>query len=162
MKSELETRIQQNRKSAKHLNGRILHWCIQSRNSLVKAEIQHDFMRRQKRLLAVGMRQDDIYDGTVNIFPISSTAYWNVQQDSEKPVGFPAEEYTGLPALNDWLRSATVADRERHLDSLLNGLHGLFNLMKTWSCGQNHLSLTKDFVSREVLQQPLVKLQGVS
>jgi hypothetical protein len=152
--------MQQNRRQAKHFDGRILHWCIRNRNALVQKEIQQDFGRRQKRLL-IAEKSPDLYDGTVNIFPISSSAYWKVQEDSQTPVGFPAPQYTGIPALNHWFRYATVPDREKHLDSVLNNLHGLFNSMNTWS-GNSKLNLTKEFVEAELLHRPLQKIRRAS
>jgi hypothetical protein len=151
-----------NRKQAKHLEGRILHWCIHGRNALVIKEIQQDFQKRQKRL-AMADRRQDLYDGTVKIFPISSSAYWKVRQESETPVGFPAEEYTGIPTLQHWLRYAAIPDREKHLDMALNALHGMFNAMQTWSSGfKGQLSLTKQFVNDVVLHRPLLNLETVT
>jgi hypothetical protein len=143
------------------VEGRILHWCIHGRNGLVKKEIQADFQRRQKRL-AMGDR--NLYDGTVNIFPISSSSYWKATEDSEAPVGFPAVEYTGIPALNHWFRYAASPDREKHLDAVLNTLHGLFNIMQTWSSTefQGQINHSKQFVHDQVLYQPLHKLGQVS
>lgn len=158
----LERQLQVNRKEANHLKGKILHWCIHGRNASVKKEIQKDFQKRQQRLAMVDRRQDDLYDGTVNIFPISSSAYWRVSQDTETPVGFPAKEYTGIPALQHWLRYAAIPDREKHLDMVLNGLHGMFNTMETWSSEfQGELSLDKKFVINNVLHKPLHYLEKV-
>ncbi|OIW24673.1 hypothetical protein CONLIGDRAFT_692138 [Coniochaeta ligniaria NRRL 30616] len=151
---DIDRRLHSNRKQAKHLNGRILHWCIHGRNALVKKEIQMDFQRRQKRLATASQRQD-VYDGTVMTFPISSSAYWKVIEDSEPPVGFPADVYTGIPALQSWLRHSAIPDREKHLDMALNALHGLFNTMQIWSEFQGQLNLTKQFVNDEVLHRPL-------
>ncbi|KAB5542804.1 hypothetical protein GE09DRAFT_1289470 [Coniochaeta sp. 2T2.1] len=151
----LDLQQQRNRKKAKDLNGLIRHWCITSRNAFVKKHMQQDFKRRQQRLAAVTTRPD-LYDGDVNIFPVSSTAYWQVTQDTESPIGFPAKEYTGVPALQHWLRYAAIPERERHLNMVLNALHGLYNTMHTWSSASKaSLRLTKKFVNDEVLHRPL-------
>jgi hypothetical protein len=159
----INRRLQANRKQAKYLKGRLLHWCIQVRNVFVDKKIQADFERRQERL-AIATRQPDLYDGTVKTFPISSSAYWEVVQNSEAPVGFPAAEYTGVPALKHWLRYAAIPDREKHLDTVLNALHGLYNAMHAWSSLelQCELSLTKQFVNDEVLHRPLHNFETVS
>lgn len=159
----LDRRLQKNRKQAKFLEGKILHWCIHARNSLVKKEIQKDFKRRQERLSMEHLRHD-LYDGTVKTFPISSSAYWKAARDSETPAGFPAVEYTGIPAVKHWLRYAAIGDREKHLDMGLNVLHGLFNTMQAWSSFefQGELSLTKKFVNAEVLHRPLHNFETVS
>ena len=80
------------------MNGRVGHWCITRENSFVKKQMQQDFKRRQQRLAAVTMHPD-LYDGEVKIFPVSSAAYWQVSQDNEPPIEIPAQEYTGIPAL---------------------------------------------------------------
>jgi GTP-binding protein EngB required for normal cell division len=159
---ELDTAINKTIEQGKRLDARVLHWCIQHRNSLVKGEIQQDFAKRQKRLL-ISSKKQDLYDGKVDIFPISASAFWKVKEDMETPLGFPAVQYTGVPAFTHWLRHATVPDREKHLDRVLNTLQGLFNMMNTWSCNEKtKLELTSEFVEEEVLQKPLQKLQKVS
>ncbi|KAB5566086.1 hypothetical protein GE09DRAFT_1283951 [Coniochaeta sp. 2T2.1] len=151
----LDLQQQRNRKKAKDLKGLIRHWCITSRNAFVKKHMQQDFKRRQQRLAAVTTRPD-LYDGNVNIFPVSSSAYWEVTQETESPIGFPAKEYTGVPALQHWLRYAAIPERERHLNMVLNALHGLYNTMHTWSsASKGSLRLTKKFVNDEVLHRPL-------
>lgn len=126
-------------------------------------EIQGDFQRRQKRMAMEHLRQD-LYDGTVKTFPISSSAYWKTTKDSEFPVGFPGAEYTGIPAVKHWLRYAAIPDREKHLDMGLNVLHGLFNTIQAWSSSglQGELSLTRKFVNVEVLHRPLHNFETVS
>lgn len=159
---ELDMLMNKNTEQSKRLDARILHWCIQQRNSLVKGEIQQDFAKRQKRLL-ISSKKQDLYDGNVSIFPISASAFWKVKEDREKPNGFPTAQYTGVPAFTHWLRYATVPDREKHLDRVLNTLQGLFIMMNTWSCNEKtKLELTREFVEAEVLQKPLLKLQKVS
>lgn len=100
----------------------------------------------------------------MKIFPISSKTYWRVEEETEKPVGFPSLRYTGILAFRSWLRYATVAERERHLDMTLNAFHGLFNGMDTWSTNEwkEPLVLTKDFIQSQVLDASLKKLKFVS
>ena len=152
----IQRRLQLNQKRARTIDGKVLHWCIRGRNAIVDKQIQADFDRRQKRLQLANLRPD-LYDGTVKTFPISSTAYWKVTDDTEPPEGFPAVEYTGIPAMKHWFRYAAIPDREKHLDMALNALHGLFNAMQGWSSFdlQGELRLTKQFVSDEVLHRPL-------
>ena len=146
---------------AKHFEGYIHYWCTQSRNRRVQEDIEKDFQRRQKRI--VGKDQRDLYDGTVKIFTISSKAYWKIQEESEKPAGFPDIRYTGILEFRTWLRYATVTERERHLNMTLHAFHGLFNGMNTWSTNEwkEPLTLTKGFIEKQVLNKSLDKLKKV-
>jgi hypothetical protein len=158
----IERRLQLNRKQAKRLKGHILHWCIRARNAIVDRHIQEDFERRQKRLAVAALRQD-LYDGSLKTFPISSSAFWKVTDDSERPTGFPGPKYTGIPALRHWLRYAAIPHREEYLDMSITALHGLFNVMQGWSSFdmQGELNLTKRFVSDKVLNRPLTTFEKV-
>ena len=159
---------EQNRKSVKSLEGFRLHWCISRRNQHVEKDIQQDFGRRQKRLL-VGTEKDSageegLYDGTIKILKISSKAFWEITDDAKSPLGFPNELYTGVPEIRLWLRYASAADRERHLDMILNAYHGLFKGMNTWSTNEwkEPLNLSEEFIRENVLQKSLGKLRTVS
>jgi hypothetical protein len=104
----------------------------------------------------------NLYDGTLKTFPISSSAYWDSIDDvTQSPVGFPALEYTGIPALKHWLRYAAIPDREKHLDMGLNTLHMLFNQMQVWSSfdPSGEVTLTKKFLNDVVLKKPLDKFE---
>jgi hypothetical protein len=154
-----DTRANDLREQAKRLHGRVLHWCIRSRNNRVMKDINKDFAKRQKRL-QTNSNNAALYDGHVNIFPVSSSVFWKIKEDAEPPVGYPTVQYTGVPAFTHWLRYATVPDREKHLDRILNKLHGLLNAMNAWSSnGKETLVLTQEFVETEVLQVPLSKLR---
>ena len=113
-------------------------------------------------------KRKDLYDGTVNIFPVSASSYWAIpyakKHGQDAPLGFPEVTYTGIPALKAWLQEATMEERSKHLGTTLNTFLGLFNGMKTWSSDewinlQAHLDPA--FIKRELLDKPLKELESV-
>ncbi len=68
----------------------------------------------------------------VDVMPVSSKAYWSLQEQSQdKPlVGYPTDDYTGVPALRAWIRNASVPARQRHALTLLRRLNVLFEKLK--------------------------------
>lgn len=157
-KTEVASQIVTAMIRASQAEGQILYWCIKLRNAKVQADIQTDFSKRQGR---IPTQNKELYDGKVSMFPISASAFWNVQENEiNRPVGFPTMNYTGEPALTHWLRYATAPAREKHLDTILNALNSLLNLMKAWSCNTK-LDLTNDFVEKQVMHMPLHKLHQV-
>ena len=148
------------------LMGYKLFWCIQARNQWLRRRIESDFARRQKRFVLPG--QEDLYDGKVNIFPVSASAYWkilNAKENVDKPpLGFPYGTYTGIPAFRTWLSCATIEERERQLDAILHTFSGLFHDMKAWSSDvwtNFHSHLDTEFLMREVVDKSIDAFEKV-
>ena len=75
------------------------------------------------------------YDGTVDIFPVSSRAYLNLLRGEPEPLSaFPSEKYTGIPRLCQWIEERTFELREKHIDSILSSLERMLGDTKRW-CG---------------------------
>ncbi|KAI8958833.1 hypothetical protein F5Y11DRAFT_351138 [Daldinia sp. FL1419] len=118
--------------------------------------IQRDFQTRQASILSsTGSIDKELYDGTVSICPFSSRAFWACVSGEEEPMmGFPHELYSGIPSLHQWIRNATIKERESHADNVLHDLHNLMNTIKAWSKddrGHGKLKIDKEWVEREIL-----------
>ncbi|KAK4154764.1 hypothetical protein C8A00DRAFT_32432 [Chaetomidium leptoderma] len=105
--------------------------CISMRNKHIIRAIQRDFAARQKAL-SREMRQKNEYDGSVDVIPVSATAFRDHLKGRE-PMGFPTRRHTGIPRLRQWLADSTLERREAHLDALLNALRRLFLSIQQWS-----------------------------
>ena len=118
-------------KKLEWLRGLKEHAAITLRNRHVNDRIQNDFRLRQKRVT----RNDssDLYDGTVEVFPVSADAYWGLKAEGEKHCGFPDALYTGIPRLRQWLIEVTFPAREKHLDATLNSTSRLFYGIQKWA-----------------------------
>jgi hypothetical protein len=101
------------------------------RNEHIEKAIKKDFARRQKALLRDGRKNPKQYDGSVDIIPVSATAYRDLLK-GRKAAGFPTKNHTGIPRLRQWLVDSTVEQREEHLDTMLNALRRLLNSGIQW------------------------------
>ncbi|KAI1175248.1 hypothetical protein F4777DRAFT_598697 [Nemania sp. FL0916] len=129
------------------LDGLITFTCIQARNEHLQQRIRLDFQTRQTRLLSRANGPRNTYDGQVTICPTSAHAFWRSKSSLKMMTGFPNEEYTGIPSLASWIRSATIPTREEHVDQLLNRLQAQYNILQLWSENKNTLKgsrMTKD------------------
>ncbi|KAK4449633.1 hypothetical protein QBC34DRAFT_462913 [Podospora aff. communis PSN243] len=112
---------------------------VAERNKTLTRRIIGDLKKRHNNFMSRSLVQSE---GAVvqpfvqpRIFPVSSKAYWNVVDGKPTP-GFPTARYTGIPALVQWLREATIPQRERQVRGLLHRLLGLFQRLRTWSDDQ--------------------------
>jgi hypothetical protein len=132
------------------VEGEIIFICVKERNRLLELRFNNDFARRQRRVVTEEL--SEAYDGTVQVCPISAMAYWGIKEEKAIP-GFPSEQYTGVPNLAHWIRSATLTEREHHITGVLNDLNGLYNRMHTWS--REESAQTKVEVDREWVEARL-------
>ncbi|KAI1129918.1 hypothetical protein F5Y10DRAFT_290366 [Nemania abortiva] len=113
----------------KQLGNKIVFTCIAARTTLLETKISNQFRSNQARLVNQGdNKRMEAYDGSVSICPISARAFWNCRIGEEPSTGFPREVYTGIPNLANWIRTATIPEREEHVDALLNRLQTKYNI----------------------------------
>lgn len=104
---------------------------VSIRNRDVSERIQKYF--RGRGLCSESLKDDKAYEHTVEVFPTSARAFHELRHPGgAKEIGFPSERHTGIPRLTQWLFEVTLEKREKHLDSILNQLSGLFARIQTW------------------------------
>jgi hypothetical protein len=113
------------------------HRCVWIRNQYIKQRIQADFASRQQKLTGLVENDAMVYDGSVEVFPVSGRAIKDLLKNNKPMAGFPSKPYTGIPKLRHWLSKTVLVYREEHLDSLLRGLQRLFDGIKCWSDGES-------------------------
>ncbi|KAF9771618.1 hypothetical protein IL306_010737 [Fusarium sp. DS 682] len=111
------------------------HRAVQTRNARVMRRIRTDFDRRQRSLdEADTTRRPQGEEGYVlPILPVSTRAFWQLQNNDVPMAGFPSQRFTGVPAAMQWLHRATSAKREKHLDEVLEGYQNLMTMMQIYS-----------------------------
>ncbi|KAI1654934.1 hypothetical protein F4813DRAFT_392184 [Daldinia decipiens] len=138
------------------ITNHIVFQCVKNRNRFLENRIQRDFQRRRSSLIPGDEENKDIRDDVVSVCPFSSKAFWGYisGEKSELVAGFPDERYSGIPNLSQWIREATIPDRESHAQRILHDLHGLYNTIRTWSENEwshSRLQIDKEWVVQEVL-----------
>ncbi|KAK3384216.1 hypothetical protein B0T24DRAFT_567361 [Lasiosphaeria ovina] len=124
------------------VEGRLRWACMRMNGERIAKAIRSDFKERQKKLLnkkikgAAAAASGALYDGSVEVFPVSAMAYRDLLKP-KKVSGFPSTVYTGIPRLGQWIRATTLDKREDHLNRLLNALCRLFHEMQSWSTIQD-------------------------
>ncbi|OTA96176.1 hypothetical protein M434DRAFT_28035 [Hypoxylon sp. CO27-5] len=161
--SRIEEQIDAVKKKLKDVEGHILFLCVKDRNEFLEDRIQQDFQRRQA-VISDGDQGcfKDTYDGRVSICPISAKAFWQCDADEEPVVGFPTRFYSGIPNLSQWIRNATIQERETHANSMLRELHRLYNLIQTWSKEEwkhNRFHVNREWVEEELFPPIYDKLR---
>jgi hypothetical protein len=125
--------------------------CVQMRNTHITEAIKRDFAQRQEKL-ARDMGHNSAYDGSVDVIPVSATAFRHHlkgREGSKEIEGFPTPFHTGIPRLRQWLEDSTLERREEHLDALLNSLLRLFLMIQAWSdriCGHHAVRFSREAV----------------
>lgn len=115
-------------KKKDYLEGYLAFLCINARNKKVKDKLLDSIKRKMSNVK--GSEQE------IPIFPISGAGFWNLKTANGKASsGFPTERYTGIPALSQWIRNATIPARKRHARELLSRLNVVLSVLWTW-CGQ--------------------------
>ncbi len=105
--------------------------CVSLRNQYIEGRIKLNFAGRQKKV-AQGKQHGNEYDGSVDVIPVSATAFRDHLVGRE-PMGFPTKLHTGIPRLRQWLADSTLERREEHLDGMLNSLQRLFRSIEHWA-----------------------------
>lgn len=112
--------------------GQMKFFCIKARNERVEKKILSDMKRKRTRFQK--KKRPAIVDEPISILPVSSNSFWDLKKpDSAQSPGFPAVNYTGIPALSTWIRRATIPARQNHALSMLHRLNAILNVLWTWS-----------------------------
>ncbi|KAF5611203.1 GTPase SLIP-GC [Fusarium subglutinans] len=111
------------------------HRAIQTRNKRVKQRIRADFDRRQRNLDDRDNVRQSQTEGeyVLPILPVSTRAFWELEKNELKMLGFPSQVFTGVPAAEQYLHRATLKKREKHLDELLDRYQNLMTMMQIYS-----------------------------
>ncbi|KPM39609.1 hypothetical protein AK830_g6943 [Neonectria ditissima] len=154
-----------------HIDSWLRHRAIQTRNSHVEERIHEDFSER-RAVIDIDSdldESDDEMEDELNdemedeednkekpkeecwlrVLPISTNAFWQVENKLQPIMGFPDIRYSGIPAVEQWLHRATLESLEKHLDALLARFHNLMTNTQSYSqehCQGIELELTKDEV----------------
>lgn len=78
---------------------------------------------------------------TIQVFPVSSDAYRQLNSDEGAKLGFPDPKSTGIPALRDSIVLASLPKREEHIDLMLGRCLGLFDAGEGWATNALHIRL---------------------
>ncbi|KAF5571882.1 GTPase SLIP-GC [Fusarium pseudoanthophilum] len=116
------------------------HRAVQTRNARVKQRIRSDFARRQRALdeSDITRRPQNEEEYVLPILPVSTRAFWQLQNNDVPMAGFPTQRYTGIPAAEQWLHRATSGKREKHLDEVLECYQNLMTKMQIYSSPNGH------------------------
>lgn len=111
------------------------HRASQTRNRRVKERMRDDFITRQAEYddVVPGQRSQNRHEYVLPIFPVSTKAFWQLQNNDAPLEGFPSVRFTGIPAAEQWLHRATLSKREKHLDETLDGYQSLMTMMRIYS-----------------------------
>lgn len=162
--AQLSHDVGESKRRLKELDGAITFACIQARNKFLEDRIEHDFEKRQARIMSKDSRDMESYDGHVAVCPTSAKAFWKCKSAINRMTGFPTEAYTGIPSLASWIRSASIPKREEHVDDLLTRLHAQYNTIQLWSKDKSKLKdtlMTKDFFEKQVLAEAMETMKQV-
>ncbi|CAG9999231.1 unnamed protein product, partial [Clonostachys byssicola] len=114
------------------LDHQLSHWAIWNRNRHVGERIEQSF-QRQKRGNSRGPSVSRDETLGVTVLGISSTAYWQLQNQKGARLGFPRETFTGIPGVAQWMHKAISKSREKHLLLILNKYLVVFNKLQAWT-----------------------------
>ncbi|KAK4147453.1 uncharacterized protein C8A04DRAFT_24703 [Dichotomopilus funicola] len=136
--------------------------CVWLRNQHIIEAIKRDFAQRQKTL-ARGMKNQSEYDGSVDVIPVSATAFRD-QLKGREPLGFMTAKHTGIPKLRQFLGDVTLEKREQRLDAMLNTLRRLFRTIHRWTspdAQQTNLLLSRDTIEKDLTEAHKTFRQGI-
>lgn len=120
----------------RRLDHQLSHWAIWNRNRHVGERIEQSF-QRQKRCNSRGPSVSRDETLGVTVLGISSTAYWQLQNQKGARLGFPRETFTGIPGVVQWMHKAISRSREKHLLLILNKYLVVFNKLQAWTKNPN-------------------------
>lgn len=123
--------VRRDRREHKALRESLRQAAIFIRNQRLSELIQKNFWTRKGATKS--NKDDQCYVDTVEVFPTCARAFQAFRHlGGESEVGFPTEQHTGIPRLQQWLFEATFKKREKHLDAILNKLSSLLVKVQTW------------------------------
>ncbi|KAL5620863.1 hypothetical protein FOBRF1_004109 [Fusarium oxysporum] len=130
-----QSRQEQIEEEMAYLKHWLHHRASQTRNRRVKKRMRDDFATRQAEFdgVAPGQKSQHRQDYVLPIFPVSTKAFWQLQNNEAPLEGFPSIRFTGIPSAEQWLHRATLSKREKHLDETLDGYQSLMTMMKIYS-----------------------------
>ncbi|CEI60412.1 hypothetical protein FVEN_g6553 [Fusarium venenatum] len=111
------------------------HRASQTRNKRVMKRMRENFAIRQREFGDESISQKSQVEGeyVLPIYPISTTAFWQLEKGDRRLDGFPSQRFTGIPAVEQWLHRATLSKREKHLDEILDGYQSQLAMMRIYS-----------------------------
>jgi hypothetical protein len=118
-----------------HLRDWLYHRAIQTRNTRVMNRLCADFASKHNRhdeSEAPAQSQSE-HEYVLPILPVSTRAFWQLENNDVPMTGFPNQMFTGVPAAEQWLHQATASKRERHLDGVLDAYQNLMTMMRIYS-----------------------------
>lgn len=122
-----------------------LHYtACQARNIHVQEQILETYTARQREL-----DHCNTNEYALPMFPVSTEAFWRLEERKEPKMGYSTLEATGVPAAKRWLCKVTSSKRENHLDEMLNKYQSQLNLMKSYSqekCQDTGFEITRSSV----------------
>lgn len=146
--------LAENDRALRNLRARQKWECVWLRNQHIIEAIKRDFAQRQKKLTK-GMNNQSEYDGSVDVIPVSATAFRDRLKGRE-PLGFLTPKHTGIPKLRQFLADATLEKREQCLDAILNTLKRLFRTIHRWS--SSDAQQPNPMFSRDTIEKDLDKV----
>ncbi|VUC37865.1 unnamed protein product [Clonostachys rosea] len=108
------------------------HWAISNRNRHVGQRIEQSFQREQKGSTRGSSLPVDDTRG-VTVLGISSTAFWQLEDQKRAKIGFANESFTGIPRVRQWIHRAISSSRGKHLVLILNKYLVAFNKLQSWA-----------------------------
>jgi hypothetical protein len=109
------------------------HWATVTRNAAVAGRMKEDFVRRQRHTTLDGDVHEPEHVSTLAVHATSSQAFWKLRNGNESMLAFPAEKYTGVPEVVQWIYQATAEQRETHLDVIIQRLVHCMDSIDSWS-----------------------------
>ncbi|KAL4724222.1 hypothetical protein ACLX1H_008835 [Fusarium chlamydosporum] len=118
-----------------YLKNWLHHRATHTRNKRVKERMRENFAARQREFGDVGAAKKSRteQDYVLPIHPISTKAFWELEEGGTPLDGFPNQRFTGIPAVEQWLHRATLSKREKHLDEVLDGYQSQLAMMRIYS-----------------------------
>ncbi|KAK0644194.1 hypothetical protein B0T16DRAFT_447918 [Cercophora newfieldiana] len=146
-------------KELKKKHAAVLGSCIfevvNARNQRLVRRIGADFKRRHNNFTSRTQGASRNFKPPP-IFPVSARAYWSLHGGAEKAMpGFPTAAYTGIPALNNWLRETTIPRRQRAALALLHRYLALFQSVQSWSddqCRKHQVNASIEELETEIVE----------
>ncbi|KAJ2898933.1 hypothetical protein MKZ38_003566 [Zalerion maritima] len=158
--SEMEREISANREEHGYLRSRIKHACVIARNANISTRLRQDFRHRQEQFEENNINMAaSAPRGEVRVFPTCARAFWDEDGDTRTD-GFPTKAYTGIPALQAFIRKATMEHRGRHAREQLTKYHPLLNRLRTWtaSSAKKGIVVSRKRLNKEILDKQYDKL----
>ncbi|WZH49307.1 Dynamin_N domain-containing protein [Fusarium acuminatum] len=118
-----------------YLRDWLYHRAIQTRNTRVMNRLRADFASRHNRHddSDAPTQSQSEHEYVLPILPVSTRAFWQLENNDGPMTGFPNQMFTGVPAAEQWLHQATASKREKHLDGVLDGYQNLMTMMRIYS-----------------------------